>query len=268
MKSLWRWLAICISSIVLSSTAGHAQERTAVQQSTGGMFEPNADEDQTPSVEPAAVSTSPAPIQAVPIGQRAARGLPANTEILLRMDEEVTTKGRTWDEGDNFNLSVVDDVMLGDYVVIPAGTRGVGVITWLTSKGAFGKSGKMDVELLYLRLNGRRISIDGTYRQEGEGNTAATIGGAIAADVFAGFITGRSGRIPQGRELMATLEKDLPVALPEGATIPTTTGPIQTRPASDADTATPVEPAGEPVVETKAEAVETSDGEPPDEASE
>ena len=167
------------------------------------------------------------PVQAVRVAAKPATVLPANTEILLKMNQEVTTKGRTWDEGDTFNLSTVHDVLLGDYVVIPAGTRGVGRITWLTSKGAFGKSGKMDVELEYLELGGRRINIDGTYRQEGEGNTVATVGGVVLAGVFAGFITGKSGRIPQGRELMATLESDLAVALPEGATVRSHNAPVQ-----------------------------------------
>ena len=102
-------------------------------------------------------------------------------------------------------------------IVIPAGTRAVGQITWLTSKGAFGKSGKMDIEMQYLELDGQRVPLDGTYRQEGEGNTLATVGGVVAAGVFAAFITGRSGRIPQGRELIATLERDLPVSMPEPA---------------------------------------------------
>ena len=140
--------------------------------------------------------------------------LPANTEINLRMNQEVTTKGRTWNEGDTFNLTVTNDVMLGDYVVIPQGSRGVGRITWMTSKGAFGKSGKMDVELEYVEVSGRRIPINGTYRQEGEGNTVATVGGVILAGVFAGFITGKSGRIPAGRELMATTENDVELAIP------------------------------------------------------
>lgn len=49
--------------------------------------------------------------------------------------------------------------------------------------------------------------------------TLATVGGVIAAGVFAGFITGKSGEIPQGRELTATLESNLPVSLPKGASI-------------------------------------------------
>lgn len=140
--------------------------------------------------------------------------LPANTEIILELTQEVTTKGKRWSEGDQFKLSVRDDVMLGDYIVIQEGTPAFGRITWLTSKGMFGKSGKMDIELEHLEIGGRRIKIDGTYRQEGEGNTLATVGGVVAAGPFAAFITGRSGRIPQGRELTATIEGDLELAIP------------------------------------------------------
>lgn len=159
------------------------------------------------------------PVQAVSVAPRPATVLPAGTEIPLKMSQTVTTKGKGWEEGDQFGLAVASNIMLGDFVVIPQGTPAKGRITWLTSRGAFGKSGKMDIELEYVELGGRRINIDGTYRQEGNGATLATVGGVIVAGVFAGFITGRSGEIPQGRELMATLESDLPVALPAGASL-------------------------------------------------
>lgn len=199
---------------------------------------------------------APIPVQAVQAAPQPEHFLPAGTEIPLTMSQTVTTKGDSWDEGDQFYLTVSSNVMLGNYVVIPQGTRAVGRITWLTSRGAFGKSGKMDIELEYLELNGRRINIDGTYRQEGNGATLATVGGVIAAGVFAGFITGRSGEIPQGRELMSTLEANLPVALPAGARIEA--APVQ------AVAATPVQ-AIEAVAETDAEAV--SEAVPSDEAA-
>jgi hypothetical protein len=154
--------------------------------------------------------------------------LPANTEVLLSMNQEVTTKGEHWREGDNFVMSVVNDVTYGNYVIIPKGSKGVGRITFLTSKGAFGKSGKMDIDLEYVEVSGRRIPITGHYRQEGEGNTVATVGGVVLAGVFAGFVTGKSGRIPQGRELMARTKSDLPLALPAGASPPiVATMPVQ-----------------------------------------
>jgi len=174
-------------------------------------------------------STISAPLQAITAAPAPSALLPANTEILLRMNQEVTTRGSAWSEGDSFNMTVVHPVMLGSYIIIPQGTRAVGRITWLTSKGAFGKSGKMDIELQYLELGNRRIDLDGTYRQEGEGNTVATVAGVFVASVFAGFITGRSASIPQGRELMATLETDIPVTLPNGATVPEGTQAITIR---------------------------------------
>ncbi len=176
----------------------------------------------------------PQTVEAVPVQAQLPQAqpehfVPANTEIMLRMNEEITT--RRHEEGDTFDLTVVHNVMLGDYVVIPAGTRASGEITWLTGRGMFGKSGKMDIELRYIDLNGRRIPIEGTYRQEGEGNTVATVAGVVLVPVAGLFITGRSGVIPEGRELTARLSQPLPVALPAGATL-NTSNAVQAQPAS------------------------------------
>lgn len=169
-------------------------------------------QDEVMPVEVAA-PPAPAPLQVKARATGNAK-LPANTEVLLKTNQEITTKGKTWSEGDTFALSVVHDVLVGDYVVIPAGARATGRITWLTNKGMFGKSGKMDVELEYVTVNGRRIDLEGTYRQEGEGNTVATVAGVVAVPIAGLFITGRSGTIPQGREMMATTERDIELAIP------------------------------------------------------
>lgn len=168
------------------------------------------------------------PLEVLPADAQPRAALPANTQVLLATNQEISTQGRQWSEGDTFHLSVVHDVTYGDYVVIPRGSRAVGRITWLTSKGAFGKSGKMDIELMYIEVGGRRIDIEGTFRQEGEGNTVATVGGVIVAGVFAGFITGKSARIPRGRELMAHTSTDIPLALPvQRAGMPSAALPVQ-----------------------------------------
>ena len=156
-----------------------------------------------------------APLEVTSASAEPVAALPANTEVLLSMNQDVTTKGKRWNEGDTFNLTVVHDVVYDGYVVIPKGSRAVGQITWLTDKGMFGKSGKMDIELNYIEVGGRRIDVDGTYRQEGEGNTLATIGGVVLVGVFAGFITGKSALVPQGRELMAHTQQAIPLALPD-----------------------------------------------------
>jgi hypothetical protein len=140
--------------------------------------------------------------------------LPANTEILLSMNSEInSTVNRA---GDTFPMTVVSDVRVGDQVLIPRGTRAMGEVTWRTGRGAFGKSGKMDLALRYIDLDGTRLPITGTYRQEGEGSTLATVAGVILVGVFAGFITGSRARVPAGRELAARTAMAVPFVSANG----------------------------------------------------
>ena len=187
-----------------------------------------------------AQAPAPAPIVATapPPASPNVAYLPANTEVLLSMNDDLTTKGGRVDVGTKFDLTVVHDVKLADLVVIPKGSRGVGEITWKTGKGAFGKSGKMDIELRYIDVAGGRVPITGKFRQEGEGNTVATVGTVILVGVFAGFVTGKSAKIPRGRELMAHTIDPVPVQLPPGVT-PASVTPATVTPAPAAPPAPP-----------------------------
>ena len=134
--------------------------------------------------------------------------LAAGTPITLAVAEEVSSS--THKAGDTFKLTVLNDVTVGSTVVIPRGTPASAVITWRTGKGAFGKSGKLEFDLTHIDLGGRAVPVKGSFRQEGEGNTVATGVGVIAIGIFAGFITGKRARLPQGRELMSQLAQETP----------------------------------------------------------
>lgn len=194
-----------------------------------------------------------APVVAKPVSAAPAAGtfLPANTRVVLAMNEELTSK--RVEEGHKFSLSVTHDVTLQGFVVIPRGTPAYGEVVWRTGKGAFGKSGKMEIELRYIDLNGRRIPITGKYRQEGEGNTVATVGAVVAVGVFGAFVTGKSARIPQGRELPAFTAEALPVSF-EGAT-PAPVAAIATvaAPLAAPAVATVAAPEAAPTVPVKSE---------------
>ena len=126
--------------------------------------------------------------------------LPANSEVPLILDQEVSSKRMK--VGDGFDVSVARDVWSGDRIAIPRGARGRGVVVWKTGKGAFGKSGKMEIELRSVEVGGQLVPLSGKFRQEGEGNTAATVGTIVAAGVIAGmFVTGHSAVFAQGTEL-------------------------------------------------------------------
>lgn len=156
------------------------------------------------------VSAAPARIETEVLQQIV---LAAGTEIRLEMLQTVTTEGRSWEEGDEFMLAVADDVSIGAYMIIPKGTLAFGHVRWRTARGAFGKSGKIEVEIDRLVLGGKDILISGVHREDGKGGltNAATV---IAAGPLAGFITGESGAIERGTILSAYLVDDLPVAPP------------------------------------------------------
>jgi hypothetical protein len=94
-------------------------------------------------------------------------------------------------KGDSFDLVVAKDVVKDGYVVIPRGTPGHGVVTWRTGNGGFGKSGKMEFDLVDLMLDGHPVPVSGHYRVEGKGDTTGTIvawviGGMAAASQIKG----------------------------------------------------------------------------------
>ena len=170
-----------------------------------------------PAAAPVVVTVEQsAPVAAVVRAVQPAHALAANTEIFMTLNQELSSKRNK--EGEMFGLTISHDVMLGQFVVIPKGTPAFGEVTWKTGRAIFGKSGKMDVELRYIDLNGRRIPITGKYRQEGEGTTLAAVGAVVLAAPLM-VITGKSARIPEGREFKAFTRDALPVTLPEGAVV-------------------------------------------------
>src|ERR1051325_378568 len=159
--------------------------------------------------------------------------LAANTPITLSMNNELSSKHAR--EGDTFPLTVVQDIAVDGHVVIPRGTRAVGEVVRRTGRGAFGKSGKMEVAVRYIDFAGRRIPLEGLYRQEGEGNTAATVGAVLGAGIVGGLvISGHSAVIPQGRELQARTIDSIPIVI--GAAPADSSAPA---PATIADSYTP-----------------------------
>lgn len=170
-----------------------------------------------PSTAPVTATTIATPTIAatqVTVAAGSSVTLPSNTELLLRLNEEVNSKRVK--EGHTFRVALAQDVMMGNYVILPKGTPGTGYVSYRTGKGAFGKSGKMEITMKSLDLpSGRSIGLTGMTRQEGQGNTGATVGAAVAVGVFSAFVTGRSAIFVEGREVRGFTRDALTVEIPK-----------------------------------------------------
>lgn len=128
--------------------------------------------------------------------------LPANTLVYVSLNSNLTSKRTA--EGESFDVTVTRPIIVGDYIIIPAGTLGHGRVTWRTGKAVFGKSAKMHFEFTDLQIGSQTVPLTGRYRIDGKGNTGWTVGAIAAAGLVGGlFVTGHSATALQGTEYKA-----------------------------------------------------------------
>jgi hypothetical protein len=152
--------------------------------------------------------------QALVIGGPAPSQVNRGTQFPVRLLRELTTKGKALNVGDRFDLETVDPIRLGEVTVFPAGTRVVGEITSVKNKGMWGKSGKFQARLLFLRFGSRDFRVTGQFDDKGKGGGWGA--GLTSAVVFlpAGFfMTGTSASVPAGAIITAELNEDVPVVV-------------------------------------------------------
>lgn len=138
--------------------------------------------------------------------------LGAGTPVPLVTLDEVSSK--THGQGDRFALKVRDDVSVAGYIVIPRGAGAVGEVVRHTAKGGFGRAGELEVQLLHVEVNGRRIRLAGDLGNAGKD---ATIPGAVVGAVIGGFlasaIVGKHAVIPEGTSITGYVHRDVPLQL-------------------------------------------------------
>lgn len=199
-----------------------------------------------PPVSPSAAPTTPAPPAAAAV---ATAVLPGGTPLKVMLNTELNTKQNH--TGDKFEVTVLEDVVQDSTIVIPKGAIGHGEIIFAADRGGFGKAGLIYIALRTLDLGEKSVLLDGRFREEGKDNNGATAATYFAVGVFAGFIKGKPGSIPKGRELQARTGEPIefvpgaaPPPVPASAVVPEQASPpaAETPPAAPA----PAAPASPP----------------------
>ena len=146
--------------------------------------------------------------------------LRAGTPVVLRMMEEITTKKKAARVGQRFMMEVAEPVVVNYVTVIPSGTPAWGEITNVRNKGMWGKSGKLDARVLYLRVNGRQIRLTGTFDDKGVTGTGGVIASVALIPLAGFFVTGTSAVLPKGGTVGGFIDEDVELAFASTAPAP------------------------------------------------
>lgn len=186
---------------------------------------------------PAGAQTTATPTAPIAAPANTGAVLRTGTPVPLKMSETITTKGKELRVGYRVHLEVSEDVKVNGVTVIPAGSPAVGEVTDVRNKGMWGKSGRINAQLLYATVNGRQIRLSGQFDDKGVTGTAGVVA-AIAFVPIAGFFTtGTSATIPLGGAVKGFVDEDVPLAMVAA------TGPAPLNVAAPA--AQPVTPAAQ-----------------------
>jgi hypothetical protein len=131
------------------------------------------------------------------------------------MEESLSSNDKTVREGGRFRMSVANNVMLGNAVVIPAGSPATGEIVDVRHKGMWGKSGRIVARVLNVRVGDRLIRLTGNFDDKGVTGTAGVVGAIVFVPIAGFFLTGTSAKIPAGAGVKAFLDEDLTVSVPQ-----------------------------------------------------
>ena len=140
--------------------------------------------------------------------------LSEGTPVRIRINRTVSSADAH--VNDNVDFETLDDVTLGDAIVIPKGSTAMGTITEAVPKRRMARGGKLSMNIDYVRLpSGERLALRGVQDVKGGGHTGAMTGAMVAtgivffpaAPLFL-FMHGKDIIIPKGHEVTVYTNTD------------------------------------------------------------
>lgn len=155
------------------------------------------------------------------------------TPVKLRISRTVSSADAH--VGDNVDFEVLEEVLVGNTLVIPKGGLALGTVTDAQPKRRMARGGKLNMNIDSVRLvDGEKVALRAVKEAKGGGHTGAMTGAMVgtaivffpAAPLFL-FMHGKDIAIPKGTEITAYINGNVPLNLAkfqQGAGVPSVTG--------------------------------------------
>jgi len=144
-------------------------------------------------------------------------GLLDGTPVKLRISRTISSADAK--VGETVDFEVLEDVKIGDTIVIPRGGVALAAVTVPQPKGRMGNGGKLDINIDSVSLaDGEKVALRAVKSTKGGSHTGAMTGAIVATSIlffpaapFFLFMKGKDINIPKGTEITAYVNSDIPL---------------------------------------------------------
>ncbi len=142
-------------------------------------------------------------------------GLEDGTPVRMRITRTISSADAKVDEKVDFE--VLEDIKVGDIIVIPRGGIAWGTVTEAQAKRRMARGGKLNMNIDAVRLiSGEKAALRAVKEVKGGGHTGAMTGAIVATTIvffpaapFFLFMHGKDITIPKGTEITAYINGDV-----------------------------------------------------------
>ena len=133
--------------------------------------------------------------------------IPKGTIIDVELLEELSSKKNHVD--DDVKLKTLDNIIINDVIVVPAGALVAGKVNKCTSSGLFGRAGKLEFTINSVRsINGVDIPLQYTDFKEAGSDDGAVAVAAVVTLIGGLFMKGKNVSFPAGTKMSAKVVAD------------------------------------------------------------
>jgi hypothetical protein len=161
-----------------------------------------------PVGDPASANATPSNSLCAPVaGGEMKCTLREGTEVPLKFTRELSSK--TANEGDSVELTLDEDIKVGNTVVAKKGAQAVGTVSNAKKAGMMGKGGELNIQLVHLVVGDNRVHIRGAKGREGDSKVGATVALTVLFGPIGLIKHGKNVEVPAGTPLMAYVDQDI-----------------------------------------------------------
>jgi PEGA domain-containing protein len=139
------------------------------------------------------------------------------TPVKLRISRTVSSADAH--VGDTVDFEVLEEVRIGNLLLIPKGGVAWGTVTEAQAKRRMARGGKLNINIDSVRLlDGEKAALRAVKEVKGGGHTGAMTGGIVATSLvffpaapFFLFMHGKDITIPKGTEVMSYINGNFPI---------------------------------------------------------